>query len=270
MTLLSQFQFKGNQEKAVTDLASAIAVTAGAGSGKTLSLVGRYLHLLEQGYPIRSILAITFTEKAAREMRSRIRDSLSHASNDANQDKHSSFIIHPSSFDSARIGTIHSLCAEILRAHPAEAGLDPAFEVLEEGLSAALQSEAIESALAWASTDEQSVALFAVFKENELRQILNALMSRRLDVNADVISNPAASLVERFSVTLNSYLVTHLDSPAWLDSLSTLTAHKSTSPEDKLELARQSVLEQWTEIQQARATQNWDVVLASLTALRKA
>ncbi|MEW5940685.1 MAG: UvrD-helicase domain-containing protein, partial [Chloroflexota bacterium] len=60
MTLLSQFHFKGNQEKAVTGSARAVAVIAGAGSGKTLSLVGRYLHLLEQGYPTRSILAITF------------------------------------------------------------------------------------------------------------------------------------------------------------------------------------------------------------------
>ena len=76
MTLPSHFHYKGNQEKAVTDSARAIAVTAGAGSGKTRSLVGRYLHLLEQGYPIRSILAITFTEKAAREMRSRIRNAL--------------------------------------------------------------------------------------------------------------------------------------------------------------------------------------------------
>jgi len=59
----------------------------------------------------------------------------------------------------------------------------PAFEVLEEGLSAALQAEAIESALAWASTDEQSAVLFGIFKENELRQILDALMSRRLDVS---------------------------------------------------------------------------------------
>jgi len=80
MTLLSQYSFKGNQEKAVTDSATAIAVTAGAGSGKTLSLVGRYLHLLEQGYPLRSILAITFTEKAAREMRSRIRNALTQIS----------------------------------------------------------------------------------------------------------------------------------------------------------------------------------------------
>ena len=90
--------------------------------------MGRYLHLLEQGYPIRSILAITFTEKAAREMRSRIRNALSPIRSFI----HSSFILLI--LTSARIGTIHCLCAELLRAHPAEAGLDPAFEVLEEGL----------------------------------------------------------------------------------------------------------------------------------------
>lgn len=262
MTLHSQFKFKGNQEKAVTDSSSAIAVTAGAGSGKTLSLVGRYLHLLEQGYPTRSILAITFTEKAAREMLSRIRNALSRV-------ERSTLNVQHSNLDSARIGTIHSLCAEILRAHPAEAGRDPAFEVLEEGLSAALRAEAIESALAWAAKDEQSAALFGVFKENELRQILSALMGRRLDVNADVTSNLAASLVEKFSATLNSYLVTHLDSPTWIDSLSTLASVISSSPEDKLELARQSVLAKWDEIQQARAATQWDVVLASLAALRK-
>jgi ATP-dependent helicase/nuclease subunit A len=270
MTLLSQFHFKGNQEKAVTDSARAIAVTAGAGSGKTLSLVGRYLHLLEQGYPLRSILAITFTEKAAREMRSRIRDSLSRISTDVAQDKNSSFILHHSSLDSARIGTIHGLCAEILRAHPAEAGLDPAFEVLEEGLSAALQAEAIDSALAWASTDEQSATLFGVFKENELRQILNALMSRRLDVKSLDTGNTDLQGKEKFASGLASYLTEFLDTPNWSDIFSNLSARHASSPEDKLELARQSVLAHWTEIQAARAAQNWDAVLTSLAALRKA
>jgi len=77
MALLSQEDFLGQQKDAVFSDNAAIAVTAGAGSGKTRSLVGRYLHLLERGYPLRSILAITFTEKAAREMRSRIRNALS-------------------------------------------------------------------------------------------------------------------------------------------------------------------------------------------------
>jgi len=290
MSLLLQFSFKGNQgEKAVTDSARAIAVTAGAGSGKTLSLVGRYLHLLEQGYSIRSILAITFTEKAAREMRSRIRDSLSRSSTDVSQDKNSSFIIHPSSFDSARIGTIHSLCAELLRSHPAEAGLDPAFEVLEEGLASALQAEAVESALAWATGDEPSAALFGAFKENELRQILNALMNRRLDVQPlytddtdftelhgekqiEIRENPRnpSNPCTAFALSLNSHLATHLDSQTWLDSLSVLTSLRSKSPEDKLELARQSVLAAWNEIQKSRAAQEWDAILENLTALRKA
>lgn len=270
MTLLDQFHFKGNQEKAVIDSARAIAVTAGAGSGKTLSLVGRYLHLLEQGYPIRSILAITFTEKAAREMRSRIRNALHNSESAIQNPIHpSSFIIHPSEFDSARIGTIHSLCAEILRVHPAEAGLDPAFEVLEEGLSSALQAEAIESALAWATADEQSAALFGVFKENELRQILNALMTRRLDVKSLDADFTDFHGKEKLESTLASYLNEHLDSPKWLDIFSDLSTRRAKSPEDKLELARQSVLAAWNEIQKSRAAQNWDAVLVSLTALRK-
>ena len=262
MTLLSQFHFKGNQEKAVTDSARAIAVTAGAGSGKTLSLVGRYLHLLEQGYPLRSILAITFTEKAAREMRSRIRGTLSALP------EGEGFGVRES-VDSARISTIHSLCAEILRAHPAEAGLDPAFEVLEEGMFAMLQADAIGSALAWASTDEQSVALFEPFKENELREILKALLSRRLDVDSLLPQGEGLGMREEFASDLIFHLITHLDSQTWADSLSTLASHHASSPEDKLELARKSVLAHWDEIQKSRANEQWDLALIALMALRK-
>jgi len=324
MFLLSQFSFKGRQEQAASDPNPAIAVTAGAGSGKTLSLVGRYLHLLEEGYPLRSILAITFTEKAAREMRSKIRNALVRVFADATQFHPSSFILHPSSFilhpssfDFARIGTIHGLCAEILRAHPAEAGLDPAFDVLEEGLAAALQAEAIDSALAWAAADEQSAALFEPFKENELREILKALLSRRLDVPSlytddtglpfgydvtdshgkekeKIRENLLHPRKERFSSALASHLTTYLDSPlllgapqgcfakgqgpalsgaegvrSWQDALADLASRHSSSPDDKLELARRAVLVRWDEIQSARAAQNWDAVLSALAALRK-
>src|SRR3990172_2054762 len=124
MSLLSQYHFRGRQEQAVTDPNPAIAVTAGAGSGKTLSLVGRYLHLLEQGYQLRSILAITFTEKAAREMRSRIRAAFDPHPGPPPSGEGDSLPLSEEglgmreNIDSARIGTIHSTCAEILRAHP--------------------------------------------------------------------------------------------------------------------------------------------------------
>lgn len=297
MSLLSQFHFKGRQEQAVTDPNPAIAVTAGAGSGKTLALVGRYLHLLEQGYPLRSIMAITFTEKAAREMRGRIRKALSHTSPDeelttkpaedakANldmlgvQNGYGGFNI-----DSARLGTIHSLCAEILRAHPAEAGLDPAFGVLEEGLAAALQAEAVDAAMAWAVSDPEVAGLFGDFKEGDLRKILYALLKRRLDVNflytvaadyMDLHGNEKKeeirkTLCAEFESSLSIYLATHLDSAAWLEALSDLADCQSAVPDDKLELARQAVLVCWDEVQAARADENWDAVLFGLTALRKA
>ena len=69
-SILSQFKLTDPQQQAACGDNPAIAVTAGAGSGKTRTLVGRYLNLLEAGLPIRALIAITFTDKAAREMRS--------------------------------------------------------------------------------------------------------------------------------------------------------------------------------------------------------
>ena len=266
MSLLSQYHFKGRQEQAATDPNPRIAVTAGAGAGKTLTLVARYLHLLEQGYPLRSILAITFTEKAAREMRIRTRAAIAHLT----RDNDSAFFISYSDLDSARIGTIHSLCAEILRAYPSEAGLDPAFEVLEGGLAAALQAQAIDSALAWAVTDDSLAALFASFKESDLREILRILMSHRLDISSSLLQEKGWGDKKKFSSRLASYLVAHLDSPAWTDALAALASQGSPVPEDKLEFARRDVLAQWDKIQAARASENWDAALAGLAALRKA
>jgi ATP-dependent helicase/nuclease subunit A len=301
MTLLSQYHFKGRQEQAATDPNPAIAVTAGAGSGKTLSLVGRFLHLLEQGYPLRSILAITFTEKAAREMRGRIRAALARVGDENLTTKDTKYTKEEQnslgelnaqngygvSIDSARIGTIHSLCAEILRSHPAEAGLDPAFDVLEEGMAAALQAESIDAALAWAASDPEAAALFGDFKEGDLRRILAELLNRRLDVNfcdADYTDlhkaenkeeireapcNPS-NLRTEFESLLSNYFSTCLDSPALKNALADLAACRSAVPDDKLELARQSVLASWSEVQAARAAGEWDAVLVGLAALRKA
>ncbi|MBN1451542.1 MAG: UvrD-helicase domain-containing protein [Anaerolineales bacterium] len=279
MTLLSQYHFKGRQEQAATDPNPAIAVTAGAGSGKTLSLVGRYLHLLEQGYPLRSILAITFTEKAAREMRGRIRKALAYPSpekditaksaENAKENLNNLGVLGGSNIDSARIGTIHSLCAEILRTYPAEAGLDPAFGVLEEGLAAALQAESIDAALAWAASDPGAAALFGDFKEGNLRKILGALLSRRLDVSPLPILGEGAGVRGVFESSLSTYFTACLDSHAWTTALADLTACRSAVPDDKLELARQSVLACWDEVQSARSAGDWDAVLSSLTALRK-
>ena len=115
-------------------------MTAGAGSGKTRTLVARYLALLAEGLPLRSIVAVTFTRKAAQEMRNRVRLQVQRYLGRADlpgpgnltEEERQRWLEVYGALDAARIGTIHALCSEVLQAHPAEAGMDPRFEVLDE------------------------------------------------------------------------------------------------------------------------------------------
>ena len=75
-SILGQLAPSQEQIKPILERNQDIVVTAGAGTGKTRTLVARYLALLTEGVPLRSIVAITFTKKAAREMRNRIREEV--------------------------------------------------------------------------------------------------------------------------------------------------------------------------------------------------
>ena len=136
--VISTFDLTEVQRQAASERGKDVIVTAGAGSGKTRTLVARYVSLLAEGFEPRRVVAVTFTEKAAREMRSRVRDALSRLTQKAqSEEERQLWISLGTRMDAARIGTIHCLCAEMLRAHPAEAGSDPRFEVLDEGQTAA-------------------------------------------------------------------------------------------------------------------------------------
>ncbi len=284
-SILSQFNFKGSQQQAASEDNPAIAVTAGAGSGKTRALVGRYLGLLENGCPIRSLIAITFTDKAAREMRTRIRAEIEkwlaqvslNPSDMMEPDSHlpageglgvrANWQDISSGLDAARIGTIHSLCAEILRAHPAEAGIDPHFSMLEEGLAAALKAQAVDLTLVWAANDSQSAGLFGIFKEGELRRILDTIISHRLDIAPEgEIQSPLDGCLQ----AIGDWFSAHLSDPVWKTALEDLSSIQAQQPDDKLELSRQKVLTTWGEAREAVADQNWDTVLVKLAQLRKA
>lgn len=160
-----------------------VAVTAGAGSGKTRTLVARYLSLLAEGYTPESVVAITFTEKAAREMRARVRTEL-HKQVLQSETKEEKIFWQTleQRMDSARISTIHSLCAEILRSHPAEAGIDPKFQVMEEGLTAVERLKAIETSLSEAINDPLLAELFFMFRSRTLEKMLIQMLARRLDL----------------------------------------------------------------------------------------
>lgn len=111
------------RNEAIHTHAVSINVEAGAGTGKTTLLAQRYISILkkQKASPL-EVVAITFTEKAAYELKTRIRSELE-------AKKQTDFL---NLIPRAPISTIHSFCASILRERPIEAGLDPNFEVLDE------------------------------------------------------------------------------------------------------------------------------------------
>jgi ATP-dependent exoDNAse (exonuclease V) beta subunit len=126
------------QEQAIARRAEPLLLSAGAGSGKTSVLVERFVRAVrEDGVAPGRILAITFTDRAAGELRERVRARfLELGDREAARDTEAAFI-----------STFHGFCARLLRAHPLLAELDPAFTILEEGLAQRLRDRAFSLAL---------------------------------------------------------------------------------------------------------------------------
>jgi len=172
-------QFTDEQAAAITLHDRNVIVTAGAGSGKTRVLVERYLALLDshRDWPLPSILAITFTDKAAREMRDRVRarieERIAEAAAAGDRSTLDHWLERQAELTAARISTIHTLCAQVLRAHPAEAEIDPGFEVLDENEAPLVLEDAIEQALARLGRDDHPAAeLLARYGVSEVRAVL--------------------------------------------------------------------------------------------------
>lgn len=115
------------RDTVATDLARTLFLEAGAGTGKTTSLVGRVVELVRRGTPMRSIAAITFTEAAATELRDRIRHALERAARAGEIPAEAAVEV-----DEAAISTLHAFAQRILGEHLLEAGLPPRIEVLDE------------------------------------------------------------------------------------------------------------------------------------------
>lgn len=122
------------RRKIVEDLDRTILVEAGAGSGKTRSLVDRMLSLLRSGVStVDKMAAVTFTRKAAAELRGRFQTSLERSvRKETGRDVLCRLQKALSNLEQGYIGTIHSFCAKILRERPVEADLDPEFAELDD------------------------------------------------------------------------------------------------------------------------------------------
>jgi ATP-dependent exoDNAse (exonuclease V) beta subunit len=113
----------------IGDLDRTLFVEAGAGSGKTRSLVERVANLVVAGVPVTQIAAITFTEAAARELRIRVRDELERRAVDTDL---SHLVDAAAQVEGASFTTLHGFALQLLSDHPVEAGLPPGFGVIDE------------------------------------------------------------------------------------------------------------------------------------------
>jgi ATP-dependent exoDNAse (exonuclease V) beta subunit len=139
MTVVELQAGLNDEQLAAVEASGTVFVSAGAGTGKTSVLVERYVRAVcDRGLDVDSILVITYTRKAAGELRSRIRAALVERGRpDLARD-----------LDGAWISTIHGFCNRLLKAHPFAVGLDPRFRELEDAGAAVLRGEAFERALA--------------------------------------------------------------------------------------------------------------------------
>jgi ATP-dependent helicase/nuclease subunit A len=179
----SSVERDADARRAAVDPAQNVVLEASAGTGKTRVLVDRYVNLLRAGVDPRHILAMTFTRKAAAEMRERILRTLREAAQHSPEDETRWRQLRDRLGDIA-ISTIDAFCLSLLREFPLEADLDPGFDVADETEVPRLVDESLEEALricrARAREDEDIALLFAQLGEHRLRAGLAALLERRV------------------------------------------------------------------------------------------
>src|SRR5262245_41777074 len=141
-------ELKPEQRRAAHTIDRHVAVTAGPGAGKTTVLVERYLEILRSGsVSVDEIVAITFTNRAANEMRERLRKEIDALMAAASPSERARWMRHKRTLDGAIITTIHGFCSRLRREFPVEADIDPQFALLDAHQSAMLEEAVAEEAL---------------------------------------------------------------------------------------------------------------------------
>ncbi len=172
------------QVRAVTTRVPTVLVSAGAGSGKTMVLTQRYFHLLtNQRVKTEQILTLTFTRKAAQEMRERIARDLEAAGMTKERRE----------LARAPIGTIHSFCERVLREHALEAGIDPNFRLLDDVEAHTLEEKALDAVFAevWDGPQHERAELGRLLLDMPHRELRAGLLDTYRNARTHGLAIPA-------------------------------------------------------------------------------
>lgn len=194
------------QHAAIATRQVSVALSAGAGCGKTHVLTERFLSHLEPdpvaGAPLElhQLVAITFTDRAAREMRDRIRTKCYERLQQCSAQQVDHWIELLRILDTARVSTIHAFCGALLRSHAVEARLDPQFTVLEQAQADTLLLELLDDVLRERLNehDPALLDLMVHFGLIGIREMVSSLVTggRTIDFDAWLARTPAEVTAE--------------------------------------------------------------------------
>lgn len=176
------------QKAIVTAADKSLCVSAGAGSGKTLVLVERFAYLVtEKGVSPDRIAAVTYTEKAANNMKERLVKIFTDRG----------LLEERRVLENAYIGTIHGFASRLLKENPAEAGVDPHFTVLESGQADLLMDEVLEAVFEEAAGSPDVFNLLQRYgKDGNLAEAVKAIHAK-----ARSLGKPLAEMLKTASLT---------------------------------------------------------------------
>ena len=217
-----------SQQKQAATSATSVAITAGAGTGKTYMLASRYLfHLRTQSRSPLQIVAMTFTDKAATELRSRIRQTVQQEA--------------PERFDwlaeleAAPICTFHSLAARICREHPEAAGVPADFTPLDEWEGQLWQAEQVAIAL-----DQLPNKLYAQIPYSLMKAAMEVFLQDPLSAEEALQRNREDWLPD-LQTTQTQIIQTLLNHLFWQEAHKIISQNQGKAG-DKLETIRQEAL----------------------------
>ncbi|MEK6261379.1 MAG: UvrD-helicase domain-containing protein [Planctomycetota bacterium] len=269
-TVPSRPKFTEQQAAAIETRGVSIALSAGAGCGKTFVLTQRFLKSLEPGddsAELHSLVAITFTDKAAREMRDRIRSACNQRLQLCESDEVEHWLTILRGLDSARVSTIHSFCTSLLRSQAVEAGLDPRFAVLEPALADTLLRNTAQETLhkLLEQGDADAAAFVLQFGLERSRELLRTLAHQRFQIDfAKFDSQTPETLTAAWRSLWEAEFVPKLiaefrAAPSTLRTFELLREHETTAPAMK---ERRLVLLEWLE-----PNTPWKLVVPSLEVI---